>query len=106
MTRRILITLGSTTDAERCGDCDRKDGALCMLFGEVLAMARAPIPPPTRGFKLVATRLPECIAAEKAAETLPFRWRCQGCHLTMQSDHDSGVVVPLLCPKCEEARRG
>ena len=67
MTRRILITLGSTTDAERCGDCPhggydhrlRTEVAQCHEFDAYRDEGVT---------HLDWMRLPECLAAEEAAE--------------------------------------
>lgn len=57
MTRRVLITLGSTTDDERCGDCTYERGGACSVFNQFTDFGADDEP----------RRLPECIEAEKEA---------------------------------------
>lgn len=90
MTRRILITLGSTTDEERCGDCPHMDHAFweCVAFDRRVATVRRDKP----------LRLHECIAAEKAAEEAR-------CRRAPHAEHSDRVLAKLRAMTPEELRR-
>jgi hypothetical protein len=92
MTRRILITLGSTTDDERCGDCWHERSGLCVVFNDYTA----------NGFARPRRRLPECIEAEKEAKLAapPTCDQCEGRGWVYVTEN-----VSIPCKKCKEARQ-